>query len=132
MILFAGSQPMSAAASEKPFDVFLSHYSADKPWVRQLRDELQRLGLTAWFDERELPEQDNFVEGLSADGLRRCRFLVLVVTPRSLERPWVKWEWTNFMALNGPLGRIIPVLLEEAPLPPALAATQALRAAGKT
>src|SRR5206468_12763926 len=78
-----------AAASEKPFDVFLSHHSADKPWVRGLRDELTRLGLTAYLDERELPEQDNFVEGLSAEGLRRCRFLVLVVTSQSLLRPWV-------------------------------------------
>src|SRR5438270_140572 len=119
---------MSEAPSPGPVDVFLSHSSADKPWVRTLRDELIRLGLTAWFDERELPEHDNFVLGLSAGGLRRCRFLVLVITRQSLDRPWVKWEWTNFMALNGPLGRIIPVLLEETPLPPALAATQALRA----
>src|SRR5438067_2348579 len=101
-------------------DVFLSHHSADKPWVRSLRDELVRLGLSAWLDERELPEQDNFVEGLSAAGLRRCRFLVLVVTRQSLERPWVRWEWTTFMALAGPLGCVVPVLLEEVRLPPAL------------
>jgi tetratricopeptide (TPR) repeat protein len=112
-------------------DVFLSHHSADKPWVRSLRDELVRHGLSAWLDERELPEQDNFVEGLSAAGLCRCRFLVLVVTRHSLNRPWVKWEWSTFMALSGPLGRVIPVLLEDVTLPPALAATQAIRAAGR-
>ena len=123
---------MAAAAPVEPFDVFLSHHSADKPFVRLLRDELVRLGLTAWFDERELPAQDNFVEGLSADGLNRCRFLVLIVTQQSLERPWVKWEWTNFMALSGPLGRIIPVPREAVALPPALAATQGLHAAGKS
>jgi tetratricopeptide (TPR) repeat protein len=121
-----------SAPPTQPFDVFLSHHSADKPWVRRLRDALREKGLNPWFDERELPEQDNFVDALSADGLRRSRFLVLVITPRSLQRPWVKWEWTNFMALNGPLGRVIPVLLEEAPLPPALAATQALSAAGRS
>ena len=27
-----------------------------------------------------------------------CRFLVLAVTRESLQRPWVKWEWTTFMA----------------------------------
>jgi hypothetical protein len=121
---------MTAEPSDQPFDAFLSHHSADKSWVRRLRDALIAQGLNPWFDERELPEQDNFVDALSADGLRRSRFLVLVATPRSLERPWVKWEWTNFMALHGPLGRVIPVLLEEAALPPALAATQAIRAAG--
>src|SRR5436190_10344477 len=122
---------MSASAPQ-PFDVFLSHFSENKPWVRQLRDALLAEGLSPWFDERELPEQDNFVDALSADGLRQSRFLVLVITPRSLERPWVKWEWTNFMALNGPLGRVIPLLLEETTLPPALAAAQALRAAGRS
>ncbi len=100
-------------------DVFLSHHSADKPWVRSLLDELVRLGLSAWLDERVLPQQDNFVEGLSDAGLCRCRFLVLVVTRQSLGRPWVKWEWSTFMALSGPLGRVIPVLLEDVPLPPA-------------
>src|SRR5437764_14385973 len=101
------------ASVPQPFDVFLSHFSADKSWVRLLRDALLAEGLSPWFDERELPEQDNFVDALSADGLRRSRFLVLVITPRSLERQWVKWEWTTFMALNGPLGRVIPLLLAE-------------------
>src|SRR5262249_27175832 len=114
------------------FDVFLSPYSGDKPWVRNLRDELVRLGLRAWFDEAELPAEDNFVRGLGAAGLRRCRFLVLVITPQSLRRPWVTWEWTTFMALSGPLGRVIPVLLEETPLPPELAASPAIRAVGRS
>src|SRR4051812_16988550 len=94
--------------SADPFDVFLSHSSLDKPWVRSLRDHLLQVGLTPWLDERELPEQDNFVVGLSVDGLRSCRYLVLVITPRSLERPWIQWEWTSFMAFSGPQGRIIP------------------------
>ncbi|HEY2294558.1 MAG TPA: toll/interleukin-1 receptor domain-containing protein, partial [Thermoanaerobaculia bacterium] len=37
------------------FDVFLSHNSRDKPAVREIADVLERLGLHAWLDERELP-----------------------------------------------------------------------------
>lgn len=45
---------MVAAPPVEPFDVFLSHHSVDKPFVRLLHEELGRLGMTAWFDEREL------------------------------------------------------------------------------
>jgi hypothetical protein len=123
---------MSADDAASKIDVFLSHFSEDKPWARGLREELARLGLSVWLDERELPQEDNWVLGLSDAGLRRSRFLVLVVTKKSLERPWVKWEWTTFMALSGPLGRIVPVVLEEVPLPPVLAAVQAIKAAGRS
>jgi hypothetical protein len=118
-------------SSTGSFDVFLSHDSTDKPWVRTLRDQLVGLGLSVWFDERELPREANWVLALSNEGLCRSRFLALIVTPASLQRPWVQWEWTNFMANNGP-GRVIPVLLQEEPLPRALANMQAIKVPGSS
>ncbi len=84
---------MSDVPPAETFDVFLSHDSGDKPWVRNLRDELARLGLRAWLDEAELPGEDNFVRGLGAAGLLRCRFLVR--TPRGCSDAWrnrVTWS----------------------------------------
>jgi len=46
---------MSDAASLEPLDVFLSHHSANKPWVRNMRDKLVRLGLIVRLDMGCLP-----------------------------------------------------------------------------
>ncbi len=100
-------------------DVFLSHATPDKDWVRKLCDHLKALGLDVYFDERELAPADNFVKDLAEDGLLSSRFLVLVLTEHAAKRPWVEWEYTTFMALHGPLERLIPVLLEGGSLPPA-------------
>ncbi len=49
------------------FDVFLSHGSPDKPWVRTLCDELNKLGLSAFLDERELETGENWTLRLSRE-----------------------------------------------------------------
>jgi hypothetical protein len=109
------------------YDVFLSHASADKPWVRTLAEELAGQGLRVFLDERELKPADNFVLGLS-DALRKSRFLVLVLTPHSVDRPWVEQEWTSFMAAHGPVGRLIPVLLDPVQVPAILQSVQYIHA----
>ena len=50
------AQPMPDTSDDIPgtFDVFPSHGSPDKPWVRTLCDELNKLGLSAFLDEGEL------------------------------------------------------------------------------
>ncbi len=109
------------------FDLFISHGTPDKPWVVSLANELQRLGLRAFLDERELTPGQNWVIGLG-EALSASRYLVLIVSSTSTGRPWVVQEWTSFMAACGPLGRIIPVKIDPVDLPPVLAATQALNA----
>ena len=60
------------------FDVFLSHSSSDRQWVRQLSEALESLGLSAFSDQRDIRPAENFVLSIS-DALRKSRFLVLVV-----------------------------------------------------
>src|SRR4051794_1236693 len=91
------------------FDLFLSHGSPDKDWVRELCKELEAEGLRAYLDEQELKPGDNWVMGLS-EGLERSRFLVLILSRKTLDREWVVHEWTSHLALRGPKGHsIIPV-----------------------
>jgi TIR domain-containing protein len=101
---------MSSSSEATGYDVFLSHGSPDKPSVRTLADLLTQAGLRVYLDERELQPADNWVAGLNA-GIQHSRFLVLVITPHTLERPWVETEWTSHLAFHGPTGRLIPVLL---------------------
>ncbi len=93
---------------ELTYDVFLSHGSPDKPWVRTLCDELVKLGLSAFLDERELETGENWTLRLSRE-LNQSRALALVISTQALERPWVDHEWTSFLAKHGPTsGRLIP------------------------
>jgi len=117
----------SAGETATQYDIFLSHGSPDKPWVRELQRELDALGLYSFLDEKDLKPAQNWVLGLS-DGLRRSRFLVLIMTAETLTRPWVVQEWTGYMAKYAPTGRIIPVELESVDLPVFLAPIQCLRA----
>ena len=111
----------------RTYDVFLSHATADKPWVRTFAAELEAQGLSVFLDEHKLDPGDNFVLELS-DGLRDSRFLVLVLSPQSAERPWVVQEWAAFLAKHGPVGRVLPVVLESAEVPTILGPIQRLDA----
>jgi hypothetical protein len=40
--------------TEQQFDVFISHNSKDKPWIRQLYAKLKARNIHPWFDETEI------------------------------------------------------------------------------
>jgi TIR domain len=114
--------PLGAPA----YDVFLSHGSPNKPWVRTLCDELGKVGLSAFLDERELETGENWTLRLSGE-LHQSRALALVISAQALERPWVDHEWTSYLAKHGPTsGRLIPILLDNVSLPPFLNTLQAI------
>jgi hypothetical protein len=110
----------------RTWDVFLSHGGPDKPWVQTLADELAALGLQPFLDVREIEPADSF-PGVLSRGLAGSRFLVLILSPRS-SRPWVDLEWQSFIAHHGPLGRVLPVLLESTEIPALLASIQRIDA----
>ena len=105
------------------YDVFLSHASADKPWVRQLDAALRDAEVRVFLDEADIRPPENYVLTLN-EALRASRFLVLVASPHAATSRWVEQEWTSFLAKHGPVGRIIVVLLEPAPLPVLLQTVQ--------
>ena len=96
------------------------------PGSRRSRAKLETLGLRVWLDKNEIKPGDNWVLSLS-EGLTVSRYMVLVLsTHTSGGRPWVDQEFTSFMAKNGPLGRLLPVTIDNVELPTILAATQAI------
>ena len=117
-----------AGVAATGYDVFLSYGTPDRDWVRGLRDQLQKLGLTVFLDERDLKPGDNWVLGLS-EAMLHSRSMALVLTAQTLGRKWVVPEWTSFLAAHGPTsGRLVPILLEDVTLPPYLNAIQAINA----
>src|SRR5215470_18059618 len=107
------------------YDIFLSHGTPDKPWVRTLASELEEAGLRVFLDERALKPGQNWVIGLS-DALAASRYLAPVLSTSSAGHEWVIQEWTAYMADHGPLGRLLPVRIDDVALPTILQATQVL------
>lgn len=102
--------------------LFICHASEDKSTVDHLVEELDRRALHGWYDRREILVGDSIVAKVN-EGLANARFLVAVLSPASVVKPWVTKE------LNSTLMRqlaqaevvILPVLIANCDLPPLLA-----------
>jgi len=101
-LLSRGNHEVSVSVSEpSTYDVFLSHGSPDKPWVRNLYAALTAAGVTAYLDEVAIEAGDNFVCNLSS-GIGHTSTFVIVVSQGTMDRAWVEQEWTSFVAAHGP------------------------------
>ena len=101
------------------FDVFLSHSSADKPWVIKLKDDLQAYGVSVWLDNDEIRPGDLFAKALE-QGIANSRAVALIVSPEATASGWVEAEYYRALSLaqnkNASL-QLIPVILRDAELP---------------
>jgi TIR domain len=102
-------------------DAFVSYGHADAEWVSVLAGNLHQLGLELFFDKWEIGLGDVLVHKLDA-GILTSRNGVLVVSPESLSRPWVREEYAAMMtrAVAGKQN-LIPVLYKDAEMPPFMA-----------
>jgi hypothetical protein len=102
--------------------VFLCHASADKGFVRQVRNDLANAGHSAWIDEFEIKVGDSIVTKIS-EATAEADALVLFLSRGAMASDWVKREWSSALArsLAGSSIRILPVLIEDSELPPLLA-----------
>jgi transcriptional regulator with XRE-family HTH domain len=109
-------------------DLFVSHRSTDKAWVRRLAKELEQVNvrgqpLRIWLDEAEIrPGQS--ITGEINMALETSRFVALVLTPDYFHSPsgWTDAEWQAalFSDPAGRQGRVLPLLVKDCPYVPAL------------
>ena len=109
-------------------DVFISHRSTDKAWVRYLAEQLEMVNvggnpIRTWVDEAEIrPGQS--ITGEVNKALESSRFVALVLTPDYFRSPsgWTDAEWQAalFKDPAGRQGRVIPLLVKDCPYVPAL------------
>ena len=88
---------------------FLSHATADRRFVRRFANVLRDHGIPCWYSDEELVGAQKWHDQIGR-ALRRCDWLVLVLSPRSIRSRWVKREL--LYALDDPRyeERIIPLL----------------------
>lgn len=118
----------SGGAGSQYRDIFLSHRSTNKDFVRRLAadietEEIQSRPLLTWVDEAEIrPGQS--VPGMVNQGLESSRFIGLVMTPDYFqsESGWTDAEWHAALHTDpdNRRPRIIPLLAKDCPYIPYL------------
>ena len=121
---YGGAQP----AADPHRDVFLSHRTTDKEFVRGLSADIEAEAyngrhLMTWLDEAEIrPGQS--VPGMINQGLESSRFIALAMTPAYFESAsgWTDAEWHAALHTDpdNRRARIIPLLVEDCPYIPYL------------
>jgi hypothetical protein len=79
------------AATGKRWDVFISHASEDKDFVRPLAEALKKSGLEIWFDETAFTVGDRLRESID-HGLSKSRFGIVVLSKHFFLKHWPKEE----------------------------------------
>jgi hypothetical protein len=114
--------------------VFMSHCSADKPFVERLSKDLLTLeGIDAWLDDWEILPGDRIPSKIE-EGLSGANVFILVLSPQSVQSQWVSHEKDAWLTaqLNEevkakqesrtPNRRLIPVLYQDCQKPELLSA----------
>lgn len=109
-------------------DLFLSHRSKDKDFVRELAAHIESESykgrpLRVWLDEAEIRPGDS-IPGKVGEGLEKSRFIAVVMTPSYFESGsgWTDAEWHSILH-SDPDNRkrnMIPLLVEDCPFIPYL------------
>jgi transcriptional regulator with XRE-family HTH domain len=116
------------AAAPTSRDIFLSHRTSDKQFVRELAADLEKENsgnenLRVWLDEAEVRPGDSLPRMIN-EGLEKSRFIALVMTPEYFMSGsgWTDAEWHAALHSDpdNRRGRIIPLIVRDCPYIPYL------------
>jgi hypothetical protein len=88
------------------FDVFISYAAGDSAIADELRNDLEKNGLKCFMAEKDIQVATEWQESIRA-ALIGSKWVLVLLTPRSINRPWVLMETGAAWALGKPL---IPAL----------------------
>jgi TIR domain len=87
-----------ARATPLQHDLFLSHASEDKDVIaRPLYSALVAKGVSVWFEEAVLELGDSLRRKIE-EGLAKCRYGVVILSPRFLAKQWPQRELDGLVA----------------------------------
>ncbi len=116
LVAFSSSIPLrkraiEPATSSQNYDLFLSYAAADGAVARELKEQLEAVGLRCFMAEKDIGVAMQWEAAIHAALLGSKRVLVLI-TPRSVNRPWILLETGAAWALKKDL---IPALVHVSP-----------------
>ena len=87
--------------------IFISHSSRDKWAARRISDDLRKLGVTTFLDEKDIETGESVDEAVTKH-LRECDELCVLLSPAAINSQWVLVEVGGAKALGK---RLVPILL---------------------
>lgn len=102
---------MENRSESSGYDIFISHASEDKNKIaRPLYELLVKKGVSVWFDEAVLRLGDSLRRKID-EGLRKCRYGVVILSPSFLSKEWPQRELDGLVARETASGKkaILPI-----------------------
>jgi tetratricopeptide (TPR) repeat protein len=95
------------STTSKP-SVFISYRRSDGgDFAQHLHDSLEKEGVDAWLDVRDMPSGDTFITQIGR-AIERADYFLLVATPQAIESDYCRDEWKKALEKYKP---IIPLML---------------------
>jgi hypothetical protein len=88
------------------WDIFMSHASPDKPYVRELVAELRKAEITVWFDEDSIAWGESLRPAINKGLINSSYAIVVLSKPFLAERKWTEHELNGLFAREK-IGRFI-------------------------
>lgn len=95
-------------------ELFLSHTTADRPFVERLSRSFDAQGIRYFYSKRHIKGARQWHDELGA-ALERCNWFLVVLSKRSVKSVWVKRELLFALQSSKYQERIVPLLLESCP-----------------
>ncbi len=98
--------------------MFISHNKADTQFSIALAENLVKQGASVWFDQWEIRPGDSIIGGIS-QGLKKAEVFILVWSENAARSKWVGTEVRGMLRrrVEEESLRIVPIMLDETPLP---------------
>ena len=104
--------------------VFLSYARRDLPTLQPLLQDLVEHGITVWRDQDSLYGGQHWPKAIG-EAIAAHDVLLLAWSQEAAASHFVEFEWNTALALQK---SILPCLLDQTPLPPALSAINGIDA----
>jgi hypothetical protein len=78
-------------AADKPYQVFVSHATADKWLAVTVCEKIEATGATSFRDDRDIEGGDDIPEQIRKQ-IKQSREIIVLLTPESVGRQWVTLE----------------------------------------
>ncbi len=92
-------------AEGRPYQVFISHATADKWIAKAICEKIENTGATTFRDDRDISGGDDIPEEIRRQ-IKRSKEIVVILTPESIDRRWVilevgaAWGWSKRMRIT--------------------------------
>lgn len=105
------------APLRQSYDLFLSYANADSATAFELKDSLEKLDVKCFMAEDDIAVAEDWM-GAIRNALLSAKSILILITPRSLNRPWIFMEVGAAWALGKPLiSALVHVNLSDLPDP---------------